>query len=277
MPIPTINVLVTRIARTDPFDSQANLEFLETLKSVRSSLQDSGPPAALEGLDGAILLLHFHVRTEFEGGSELMAVLLRMVKFVQLNLLQGSGATHVPGTMGLEEPMSINPVNVVQDMQLGQILLRMGYVNEDEINECLAYAKGLGIPFGQGLLENNVVGEDPIREALSYQKACREAAVTREAPQVSLPLRRTEGQRVIKSNSAGDCESGQGLRLLTDVARGELLTRGSVITHQQLEEARLCQRATGVRLGEALVSAGACSWSDVESALNTQAKMRRCG
>jgi len=275
MLIPTINEIVSQIASADPFDSKHNLELLESLQALRAELQGMENATALEGLDGGILLLNFHLHTEGEGGRELMAVLQRTLKYVQLNVLQGLEAASTRGAVRFGARGKIDPVGVVHDMQLGQILLSMGYINEDEINASLVLGRETGIPFGEALIQNNVVGEDQVREALSYQQACREAALARKAGQVQLPQRTSPGQRVIKMSSPDGPDVSLGLKLMTDVMLGEILMRGGVILQKQLDDALLCQRATGVRLGEALVAAGVCHWSDVEGALETQSKLRR--
>lgn len=275
MLIPTINEIVSQLAGADPFDSQHNLELLESLQALRTELQGLENATALEGLDGGILLLNFHLHTEGEGGCELMSVLQRMLKYVQISVLQTLEAASTRGAVRLGGRDKIDPVEVVHDMQLGQILLSMGYISEDDIYASLALGRETGIPFGEALIQNNVVGEAQVRESLCFQQACRDAALTRKAGQVQLPQRRSPGQRVIKMRSPEGPDVSLGLKLMTDVMLGEILVRGGLIQRWQLNDALLCQRATGVRLGEALVAAGACHWSDVEGALETQAQMRR--
>lgn len=51
---------------------------------------------------------------------------------------------------------------------------------------------------------------------------------------------------------------------------GEILFRIGTITREELEKARSIQHATGVRLGEALVSIGATDWDGVTKGLGIQ-------
>jgi len=278
MPISTINSLANRIASADPLDSTSNQEILEALINMRGVIQSANNATALEGLDGAILMLNFHLRTEGMGGSELMKVLCRIVQYVQLCMLQSAEVASTRGALKLGEARCIDPVAVVGDMQLGQILLSMGHIDEHDINLGLAFGRDRNLPFGEALVQNKKVSQQQVQEALSYQDTCRRTALAREAGQTKADKYvRGDGQRVIKMSSPEGPDQTLGLRLMTDVMLGAILMRDGKITQQQLDSSLLCQRVTGMRLGEALVESGACSWNQVETALELQAKLRRCG
>ncbi len=72
-----------------------------------------------------------------------------------------------------------------------------------------------------------------------------------------------------------DLDKEDGLKLMQDALLGEVMLRNRLITREQLEESLRHQRATGTRIGEALVDLKLCSWSDVEYALQLQTQMRR--
>lgn len=278
MSIPTINSLANRIANADPLDSNSNQEILESLIKMRGEIQSVNNATALEGLDGAILMLNFHLRTEGMGGSELMKVLCRIVQYVQLCLQQSAEVASTKGALNLEDALCLDPVAMVDDMQLGQILLRMGHINEQDINLGLAFGRDRNLLFGEALVQCGKVSPLQVQEGLNYQDTCRRTALAREAGQTKTDKYvREDGQRVIKMSSPDGPDQTLGLRLMTDVMLGAILIRNGKITQKQLDASLLCQRVTGMRLGEALVEAGACTWNQVESAIELQAKLRRCG
>ena len=65
------------------------------------------------------------------------------------------------------------------------------------------------------------------------------------------------------------------LRLMSDVLLGEILIERGIISKQQLEHGLSTQRATGMRIGEALVNHGFCGWDQVEMGIRIQGQRRR--
>jgi len=264
MSIPQIKTLTASLASLDPLDMHANSQVLGMLKDLRTEIRALNNEAALEGLEGAILMLSFHVRTVGLGGDELMNILRRVVQYLQGCMIQHAASS---GQM--------DPSTQLDDLQLGQILIRMGYLNEDEVEYCLDYGRDQGIPFGEALLQNRKLGEEQIREALALQDSGRRGAMAMPARQVETEAyARGGGPRVIKMSPSLEDQKGTELKLMTDVMLGEVLMRSQIISQKDLDDALLCQRMTGARLGEALVQSGACLWNDVETALGMQARLR---
>ena len=89
----------------------------------------------------------------------------------------------------------------------------------------------------------------------------------------------TNDELVIASPSdAGESSEGSGksskLRMVNDQCLGEILRQTGVISEQDVADGLQAQRATGVRIGEALVMLGKATWDQVESAVRLQQKLR---
>lgn len=64
------------------------------------------------------------------------------------------------------------------------------------------------------------------------------------------------------------------LRMVTDQCLGDILIQTGTATAEDVAEGLKAQRATGVRIGEALVMLGKVTWEQVESAVRLQQKLR---
>ena len=65
-----------------------------------------------------------------------------------------------------------------------------------------------------------------------------------------------------------------GLRLVREGILGEVRVEEGFVTTEQVQAALVAQRVTGMRMGEALVDLGACSWDDVQRAIEVQRERR---
>ena len=66
----------------------------------------------------------------------------------------------------------------------------------------------------------------------------------------------------------------ESLRMVTDQCLGEILIHTGTASAADVAEGLKAQRATGVRIGEALVMLGKVTWEQVESAVRLQQKLR---
>jgi len=64
------------------------------------------------------------------------------------------------------------------------------------------------------------------------------------------------------------------LKMVTDQCLGEILIQTGTASAADVAEGLKAQRATGVRIGEALVMLGKVTWEQVESAVRLQQKLR---
>ncbi len=69
-------------------------------------------------------------------------------------------------------------------------------------------------------------------------------------------------------------EENTSLKVLTDQCLGEILIQVGAASVEDVSEGLNAQRATGVRIGEALVMLGKVTWDQVESAVRLQQKLR---
>jgi len=155
-------------------------------------------------------------------------------------------------------------------MLLGQILVRKGYVTEGQVKEAIELQAKTGSRFGEALMTLGVIEWGQLEEGLKYQDACRNLVEGVAETQRS----HTAGPPAPKKLEL-DPDYDRGLKLMSDVMLGEVLVRNSLITQEQLEAGLAAQRGSGMRIGEALVNMGACTWKDVRHAIQLQGQMRR--
>ena len=164
-------------------------------------------------------------------------------------------------------------IRMVHDMLLGEIMVRRGMILSEHINEALHVARESGLQFGEALLKIGAATWPQIEDALQYQDSCRQLVegVSERRQQNNAPRPATK----LKFKISADSELQNGLRLVSDALLGDVLMKNKAITQEQLDLGLQNQRATGLRIGEALVNLGFCDWRDVDYAIQVQGQMRR--
>lgn len=326
-----LNDLVTRILRSNPVDGKEQKRILRTLNEVRDSLRWSTEQQPIaEYLDAATLLLSYLSHMGHIGGSEVRSVVARLIETAAKVMTEGpeivgsaeaaeaaaAASAAVDETfLGLmmEEPAAVekdrgdkgkkDPVRVISDMLLGEIMVRMGHIQPEQIELALEVQRRTGLKFGESLVKMGAATWEQVQAGLRYQDGCRQVVenfvdTRKEQGQALVP--KVESKRGPKPlelapkpldvgnnqsyTPAGGkkpldvASSGPGpssLRLMSDVLLGEILIERGIITRPQLEKGLATQRATGMRIGEALVHMGAASWDQIELGIRIQGQMRK--
>jgi len=214
----------------------------------------------------------------------------------------GQAAAPAPTPAPVNEdrgPSTSASVRVISDMLLGEVMVRMGHIRSEHIEKALEVQRQTGLKFGEALVKLGVTTWEQVQAGLRYQDGCRQVvenfvdARTQDGkskepqknglnptgapkelelgkPKLDLAAPSSRGLDV--AGPKGDLSS---LRLMSDVLLGEILIERGIITKAQLEKGLGTQRATGMRIGEALVNHGFCGWDQIEMGIRVQGQRRK--
>jgi len=164
----------------------------------------------------------------------------------------------------------------INEMVLGELLVELGHLTQDEIDAALTEQEQTGELLGEILLSRGSVQAHVITDTVRLQVQLRaESTVGALAhpPEPAPPLAvgksprtstlRLAGEEAKRLQSAGD-----------DNTLGELLIRQGAITRDELERAVSMKRASGLRLGETLVEMHVAGWETINRAIELQRRLR---
>ena len=269
MSFPEINDLARHIARSDPEDAGEQATIRDTLAELRSRVQGEKAHDVRLRLDSALLLTEYLRQVDGVGGDEILRIISRLVASLD-PYFSPSVTLRRPreGETGMEDRgESAGAASVPEDehallsnMLLGEILVQFGTINSAQVCEALELQDRKRIPFGEALIELGAATRGDVRAAVGYQEGLRTGkGLDDDPPAAALPA-----LRPVRSD----------LRLVSDMLLGDLLVRMGKVTQEQLERGLRDQRATGTRIGEALVQLGFATWKDIQEALQIQTERR---
>ena len=268
MPTQKIIALAQRVAGSDPNDAAEQRLLLEELIEIRMVIDQRSNARVCEYLDGAISLMTFMQHLGRVGGSQVIGVVATVLEAAHQHMSLAIPANESPksSTAFLNGGAS----DVVGDMLLGQILIRKGYISEQQLRQAVELQHTSGLRFGEALMKLGCVVWAQLEEGLKYQDACRQLVegVTQTRP---APSQGPEPPKTLELDVATD----GGLQLMSDVSLGEILVRNQLVTKDQLANALARQRGSGMRIGEVLVDSGACNWDQINYAIQLQGQLRR--
>jgi len=155
---------------------------------------------------------------------------------------------------------------LITDMVLGQVMVLLNMLSEEDVIEALHLQRKTGQRIGEAFVELGKATWDQVNSAVrlqEYVKRSQPTAAT-EAPDPSLP-----------SGSLGLTKLPQREdKVIQDRLLGEILVRLKCITREECEKGLQAQRATGLRIGEMLVQLGHATWDEVDRALDVQKRLR---
>ena len=273
MALPDITDLARRIARSDPDDSNEQIKIRKLLSALRDRVQGEKAHDVRLRLDSALLLAEYLGNMD-GGGDEVLRIISRLVasmdpyfspavtlrkpKQGEMDLNRAPAAKQRSKVLSAQHE---EEHKLMSDMLLGEILVQFGTVNSAQVCEALELQNAKGYRFGDALMELGAATRSDIQSAVAYQENLRREASGDETP---APTAALPSFRPARSD----------LKLVSDMMLGDLLVKMGKITQEQLEFGLRAQRATGVRIGEALVQGGSTTWKDVEEALKIQNERR---
>ena len=157
--------------------------------------------------------------------------------------------------MGSESRGHENGIEVINDMLLGELLVELGFVTQDDVDDALEYQIGENCRIGDALVAMGRASLADVETAVHLQDHLHRAAVVRSIADPNV--------RSVRA------------KVLNRMLLGQILLAAGEVTNAQLEEAMRVQRQTeGLHLGEALVQIGATTTEAIEEALELQRAAR---
>lgn len=199
-----------------------------------------------------------------------------------ISLTEGANGGPSPGTLRTDLPR-------LNDMVLGQILVEMGHVGEDDVTHALRHQVRTGQPVGQSLVTLGLTTAELVEDALRLQESLRASLARAGAPEPVAPAASSPPAPTPDASprdagpdpsSAGASDEPQespvarALGMEADALLGEILRRTGAVGATDLALALDAQRGSGRRLGDVLVDQGACGWQQVEEARELQKRLR---
>ena len=180
--------------------------------------------------------------------------------------------------MTVPEQSPRDGLGVINDMLLGEILLQMGSVSDEDVSNALKTQNEKGIRFGEALVENGAANRQSVETALRLQNHLRQAAAgpadsngaaaKAPDPPASLPTPKNEDpDEIVK-------EIKSRLATINEMHLGEILIRMAAITREQLEKGLELAQSKEISIGEALVQTGAATWEQVNTGVAIQGQIR---
>ena len=144
----------------------------------------------------------------------------------------------------------------LNEMKLGQVLVQLGLVNPEQLSQALDHQRDTKVRLGEALASLGHVVPHELQHALGLQSKMREFADSQPP---------TDGY---STKPKIEMDAWQESLL------GAILVADRAITEQELKKGLSIQRATGMRLGEALVHHGLSDWKAVRAGIQAQERLR---
>ncbi len=300
MSIPEIRALAEDVSRSDPLNKVFQSGVLARICELRE-LMDRGRAHDLAAyLDVAAHLGEYLIAMEVIGPQEICNIQARILRIVEesfsQNAAQVAAVIEEPETTSQIEESGVSmPVRIIDEVRLGDILMQMKLIGQEDLDRALELQKTSGLRIGEALLQLGSVRMEQIQDAMRVQIECRlsaentsgedESAVEPETTRAESLQEQREAAAPQPRQVMYDERSAplpqdyfqprEDLNLVSDILLGDILVRSGKVTQEQVREALRIQRAAGLRLGEALVEAGNTNWQAIQEALGVQHGFRR--
>ncbi|MBX9667114.1 MAG: hypothetical protein K2X93_05815 [Candidatus Obscuribacterales bacterium] len=157
------------------------------------------------------------------------------------------------------------------DLRLGQVLIDIGMVSNDDLGYALHLAREVGLPVGRVLVMSAFVSEENLQAAVQLQSLLKDQLVDQNtALQVAAMLLQSRMSLEEALGKVGWIHPGE----VSGNKLGELLVEGGYVTPHQLQDALVKSRSSGVPFGRLLVLNMVLPEALLSSALNAQILIR---
>jgi hypothetical protein len=310
MSLPEITALTRVLARSDAKDARQQARNRERLDELRAYLQEHADPGINACLTACSTLIGMLAEGRTPEHGDVLAAVCTLMATVEKHWcgtdpdvaiatgLYGDGEAAEPDPVeaGRDESRTITSrvhgakrtvfkagdieeaqhrihqlkrTPRLNEMVLGELLVELGHVSAEDIQDAIEEQTRTGEVLGEVLVARGALEEDMLEDAILLQlrlraestleSLCREAA----PPPKHEPMLRLAGEEVRRQKERGD-----------DTTLGAILMRQGAINQGELERALAVQRASGLRLGEALVDMQATCWETINRAIELQRRLR---
>lgn len=177
--------LARDIAHSDPCDPQEQAALLGRIRELRRSIPSNANSDQAANLEMASLLTQYLVRMGGIGPEDVLQIISRLVGEVEL----GFTLTR-PKHVVLQAPEPALPEEGLRlvgqesgsrSRFLGELMVQMGHVHADQVQEALRVQKASGVRVGEALVSMGAATWDQVKKAVEVQKQF-ELALQRNDP-----------------------------------------------------------------------------------------------
>lgn len=273
MPFQDIADLARTIAITDVGDQSQLRQVLHQLQEVWRGQTAEGSTAEIDGyFETATELAQVLAQDRPMTVEEVLTLITRLIARAECAVAR-AGMNRRPGgvVLKLSEAVEASDLSLtvctggpsLNDMALGALLVQMGILDEGQVTAATDVQRNSDMRIGDAIVHLGFATPEQVREVADLQKHLRDHSRTWKA---TVPTHEARDVGLVGDTSGSEhCAS-----LL-----GEILVKTGSITREQLNEGLKVRRATGLRIGEALVQIGACEWPAIRKAVRTQENMRQ--
>lgn len=245
--MPDLQDLADQLARSNLRNVDVQNLVHDQLLGMRSRLKTSDENL-IGPVDAAATLVRSLDALDVETGDEVRNLIVKLVSLVS----DACGRRGIPSQVGTPQatPSSVTNagLSTLNDMALGDVMVQLGLVTQDQVDTALIEMTRSGRPLGETLIQIGASTAEDVQRGLNLQHLLSKAD----------PSKSSAGQRPPASET------------IHAILLGEILVRMGRITHPQLEQALRLQQEDGMRVGEALVELGMVTWADVAEAVRVQ-------
>lgn len=170
-----------------------------------------------------------------------------------------------------QQQQQLEQTDAKADLRLGQVLIDIGMISDQDLNHALNLAREVGLPVGRVLVMSAFVSEENLQSAVQLQSLLKDQLIDQTAAkQVAAVLLRTKLTLEQALEQIGWSRPGE----VSTNKLGELLIEAGYVTPEQLQDALVKSRSSGVPFGRLLVLNLVLSEALLSSALNAQILIR---
>jgi hypothetical protein len=163
-------------------------------------------------------------------------------------------------------PLRLDPAGVAREkpddlssMRIGQFLVQLGIVTSQQVTDALEVQRTEKLRLGETLTKLGYIIPAELKDALSLRDKMLDYA---------------GGEAESQEPSGLAAKPKLEIDEWQESLLGSILVSNEALTVEQLEKGLSIQKATGMRLGEALVQHGYCEWRQVREAIRAQESLR---
>lgn len=156
-------------------------------------------------------------------------------------------------------------------IKLGELLLRVGFLRPNELEEAVSTAQDTGMPIGRVLIMSGYLTDQELQAAVQAQSLIKDRTIPLELAMRALASVSQEG---VTLEQALRNLGWVNKRPVSSAKLGELLIAAEFVSNEQLDEALRTSQETGLPLGRILVLTQALSDDHLNAALTAQVMIR---
>jgi len=163
-------------------------------------------------------------------------------------------------------------LNSTTNYRLGDLLIELGFVSAEELQEMLSIASDTGMPIGRVFVLTGVISENDLSNLILCQSYLREKLLGLGQAKTAMKMTREKNVKLDQALLHLGWSPLDSLNKMTPL--GELLIAANFISRAQLQAALAQQKKSGLPFGRILIHGGITKESLLAAAINAQILIR---